>query len=48
MDKQIIKVDVAIQKEDCKEFTREEREKFYDDFLEFVESKGFLCGGGLE
>ena len=47
MDKQVIKIDGAIQKEDCKEFTQKERDLFYDKFLEFIESNNFLYGGWL-
>lgn len=45
MDNQIIKIDGVIQKESGKEFTKEEREKVYDSFIEWVEKNNFLFGG---
>lgn len=45
IDKQIVKIEGVVQKEDGKEFTKEEREKVYDSFVEWVEDNNFLFGG---
>lgn len=45
MDPLTIKIDGAAQKEDGTPFTEEEREGFYERFLEFIEGEKMLFGG---
>jgi len=46
--KTIIDIKGVITKENGKAFTEAENEQLIDEFLKLIESKGFLCGGGLE
>ncbi len=45
IDKVAIEITGEIQKEKDEDFTEEEREKFGDDFIDWIESKGLLFTG---
>lgn len=46
IDKTTIKLSQGICKKDCNEFTREEINQFLIDYIEWIESKGLISGGG--
>ncbi|XZH34349.1 hypothetical protein ACSW8L_15670 (plasmid) [Clostridium perfringens] len=48
IDKSTIKLSQGICKKDCNEFTREEINQFLMDYIEWIESKGLITGGGCD
>lgn len=45
IDKTTIILDQGISKANGEEFTNEELEKFLNDYIEWIESKGYITGG---
>ncbi|MFY8264469.1 hypothetical protein ACOT7R_16405 [Clostridium perfringens] len=45
IDKTTIILDQGISKANGEEFTNEELEKFLNDYIEWIESKGLITGG---
>lgn len=47
MDHQVILIEGSVQHPDARPFTNEEREGFYERFLEFIEGEKMLFGGKI-